>query len=131
MEISERERFERFWRESANEDLETAEDLFKLKKFSACLFFCHLAIEKILKALVIEATDSYPPAIHDLVKLAQKAKIAITKTQEKQLDEITSFNIEARYDVIKDKLYKKATKEYTNKYLKVTQNFFKFFHKST
>jgi len=40
------------WIDSSNEDLKTAKGLFNLKRYSGCLFFCHLTIEKFLKALL-------------------------------------------------------------------------------
>lgn len=36
-----------FWEKSAKKDIKTAEDLFNLKRYDACLFFCHLSLEKI------------------------------------------------------------------------------------
>ncbi|MBU1327058.1 HEPN domain-containing protein [Patescibacteria group bacterium] len=37
------------------------------------------------------------------------------------LNEMTTFNVEARYDIFKQKLYKKATKEYTERFLALTK----------
>ncbi|TSC52377.1 MAG: hypothetical protein CEO40_251, partial [Parcubacteria group bacterium LiPW_72] len=47
-----------FWNESAQRNFETAEFLFKGEKYADCLFFCHLAIEKILKGLVVKETKT-------------------------------------------------------------------------
>lgn len=38
-----------YWKKSAERDWQTALDLFKTKHYDACLFFCHLALEKFLK----------------------------------------------------------------------------------
>ena len=47
-----------FWNESAQNNFETAEFLFNGKKYADCLFFCHLAIEKALKGLVVKETKT-------------------------------------------------------------------------
>jgi HEPN domain-containing protein len=43
-----------YWLESAEYDLKTADSLFITEKYPYSLFFGHLAIEKLLKALVVK-----------------------------------------------------------------------------
>jgi len=113
-----------YWLDSATEDLTLARDLFDLKRFSYCLFFCQLALEKMLKGIFAKRKESAAPPIHNLVRLADESGIKVTKAQKEALSEITTFNIEARYDIYKDKLYKKATQEFTEKYLDITTKLF-------
>jgi len=117
------------WYESAKEDLKTAEELFGLKRYSGCLFFFHLTIEKILKAIFLKTHDTYPPYTHKLAKLVRDSKLNITKEQVGYLNEMSSFNVEARYDVLKEALYKKATRDFTSNYLEITRELFGFFKK--
>ncbi len=112
------------WKESATDDLDTAQILFVSKKYVYCLFFCHLALEKMLKSLCILQMNDAPPITHDLLKLALTAKLTLTSIQENNLREITTFNIEARYDIYKQRLYKKATEEFTSSYLALTRELF-------
>lgn len=42
------------WIKSSDEDLNTAQGLFQLERYSGCLFFCHLSIEKIIKAIYLK-----------------------------------------------------------------------------
>ncbi len=114
-----------YWLDSAAEDLTLAGDLFGLKRFSYCLFFCQLALEKLLKAIFVKRKQTTAPPIHNLVRLADEAGISVTNAQKETKSEITTFNIEARYDIYKDKLYKKATKEFTANYLSITTKLFK------
>lgn len=107
-----------FWKNSANKDLEMMEFLYKEKKFSYALFFGQLGLEKLLKALYIKLKNESPPFIHDLVKLSSKCVLDLSKKDSDILEEISGFNINARYDDYKDNFYKIATKEYTNKYIK-------------
>ncbi|PIQ73190.1 DNA-binding protein [Candidatus Roizmanbacteria bacterium CG11_big_fil_rev_8_21_14_0_20_36_8] len=124
MEIKESDKLQKAWVKSADEDLKTANDLFKLGRFSGCLFFCHLVIEKTLKAIYIKVNDTYPPPTHKLISLANLSKLELTKEHKLYLTEITTFNVEARYDIFKEKLYKKATSKFTRKYLDITKELF-------
>lgn len=98
--------------------------LFKSKRYDACLFFCHLVLEKLLKGLVIIHTNDRPPYIHDLEKLARIAALELTDEQRKNFSTITTFNIATRYDEEKYLFYKKCTKPYTQKYLKISEELY-------
>lgn len=105
-----------YWVRSSEEDLKTAGSLFSLKRYPHCLFFCHLFIEKIIKTLVVKATGRPAPYGHKLAKLAKLTGVDFTDEQLDLLDEITAFNIEARYNDYKFQFYKKATRKYTQDY---------------
>lgn len=113
-----------YWLKSAEEDLKTAESLFKSKRYHHCLFFCHLFIEKILKSLVVKKTKQQSPYGHNLLRLSELSGIKFSQKQLDLLDEITSFNIEARYNDFKFKFYKKATLDYTQIYFKKTKEIY-------
>ena len=113
--------FIKFWRDGAEKSLKTADGLFGLKHYDWCLFFCHLTLEKTLKGLVVKATGEHPFPIHDLEKLAQQARLELTEKQIGELNEITTFNIQARYDDIKLSFYKKATRTYSEEFLNKTK----------
>ena len=113
-----------FWLNSAERDWKTARGLFDLKRYDSCLFFCHLALEKILKGLVAQNTKEPVPHIHDLAKLASIAKLKLTEEQIQQLRVITTFNISARYDDIKLAFYKKCTGSFTNKHYGIAKKLF-------
>ena len=95
--------------------------MFAGKHYSHALFFCHLCLEKLLKAVVVQKTKKQSPYIHDLLTLAQMAEMHLDKAQENQLNDITAFNVRARYDDVKCQFYKKATKAYGEKYLVITK----------
>lgn len=113
----------------AEKDIKTATDLFQLKHYDWSLFIWHLALEKILKASLL-AQNQTIIYTHDLSRLAKKAKINLTAEEIKQLNEITTFNIEARYDDYKLSFYKKATREYTEKWMKLSMYLFQKVKKS-
>jgi AbiV family abortive infection protein len=109
------------WFNASKQDLETAVILFENKKYHHALFFCHLSIEKYLKAIIIKTTKKAPPLIHDLVRLAEKTDIKLTDKIKNELADISAFNIQARDDDHKLSFYKKANKRFTAKYLKTTK----------
>lgn len=119
-----------YWKTSSQEDLKTAMGLFGLKRYHHCLFFCHLFVEKIIKALVVKATRQPSPYGHKLSKLAKFTEIDFSNKQLDLLDELTAFNIEARYDDYKFLFLKKATKKYTQEYLKKAKDIYSWLKKN-
>ncbi len=113
-----------YWKKSAYYDFDTAKFLFKGKRYPECLFFCHLMIEKNLKALVVKKTKTHAPYIHQLVDLAKVAKIDLNEEQIDHLTEITGFNIAARYDAYKFNFYKRCNRFYTEKYFKISKELY-------
>lgn len=116
----------KYWQDGAADDYETAEILFKEKKFHHALFFCHLTLEKLLKGLIIKNSVELTPPIHNLVILARRANLTISVDLEKELNEITTWNITARYDNIKRVFYKKATKEFSTMWFQRVKEIYKW-----
>ncbi len=59
------------WKTSASEDWEIAHRLLAANKIRHGLFFLHLTVEKLLKALVCRHTNDLAPRLHNLVRLAE------------------------------------------------------------
>lgn len=106
-----------YWEKSAERNWETALSLFKTKHYDACLFFCHLAIEKLLKGLVVGRTQKTAPYIHDLAELLKITGI-IDKQQTEKIAVFTGFNMKCRYSNAKLAFYKLCTREFTEPYFK-------------
>ena len=120
-----------YFKESAEKDWKTAKGLFnKVKRYDACLFFCHLVLEKSLKYLIIQKTGKLPPHSHKLLRLAKLAGLAPDENQSLKLNEINSFNIACRYDDDKFSFYKKCTVKYAEKYLAITRELYLWVKKS-
>lgn len=101
----------------AKKHRKTARDLYSSKHYDWCLFLWHLAIEKILKAKLLSLNKKIIYT-HNLTKLYLLTDITNNTDVLKQLDEITAFNMEARYDDDKLAFYKKATKTFATKWQK-------------
>ena len=86
-----------YWRTTAAEELEVAGELLEKKRTRQVLYFCQLALEKYLKALVCRAMSDIPPRIHNLVRLGELAGLKLALTEWDFLNEMTGYNIEGRY----------------------------------
>ena len=103
-----------FWLTNSNEDLETALYNFEGKKYVYALFFLHLSLEKVLKAIWIKDNlSNTPPFTHDLKSIYNNTDLDLEIEQIDFLSVVNDWNISTRYPDYKRSLYKKATKEYT------------------
>lgn len=107
------ERAKNFWIIESDEALKVAWQIFDAKSYSYALFFGHLAVEKILKAIYVDKKGEQPPFTHNLVKLAEMLGIQLDQRQENALVEITRFNLESRYTDETRDFRKKCTENFT------------------
>ena len=107
----------KYWIDGSDDDFETMSAMFDSKKFSWSLFIGHLMIEKLIKAYYVKVKSDYPPFIHNLLRLAEKAGLELTDDKKEQLVTITAFNINARYDDYKMSFKKQCTPEFTNEWI--------------
>jgi HEPN domain-containing protein len=101
-----------YWLETAKSDWETVNILFVNKKYLQSLFFAHLTIEKIAKALFIKFTEEiYPPKTHDIVKLLDKTNQTFDNETLIFLKAFNIYNLEGRYPDYLSNIYQSTTKE--------------------
>jgi HEPN domain-containing protein len=86
-----------YWRDGAAEDWEIAQELIERGRTRHGLFFVHLSLEKLLKALVCRHTRDLAPRLHNLARLAELAALPLSQAQADVLAEINAFHIESRY----------------------------------
>ena len=86
-----------YWRKSSEEDPAAAESLLKEGHLRHCLFFAHLAVEKMLKAHVTKQTKDMPPQMHNLVRLAEIAGLPLSSEQANFLGSFDMYQLEGRY----------------------------------
>ena len=107
------------WRAGADEAFAGADTLFRDKRNLYALFFCHLGVEKALKAMVMEKTGKMAPFSHDLVYLARLAGIEVPDKKGKSLTRINSFCMEGRYG---EALPKAPNREMTSIWMEESKN---------
>ncbi len=102
-----------YWLGIAKDDLRVAGHLIDTNDRLHALFFCHLAIEKMLKALFVKVNRGSPPPTHNLPRLAKESKLTLSEEDLQFLNELLRFNIEARYPKDRIKIRKACTKKYS------------------
>src|SRR3972149_9615828 len=101
-----------FWKTSSDEDFAAAKALLEKGHLRHCLFFAHLALEKMLKAHVTQRTKDIPPRIHNLVRLSENAELSLTGEQASFLRSFDMYQMEGRYpDSVLANLESKTAKE--------------------
>jgi HEPN domain-containing protein len=98
--------------EEAEEAKQVAQHLFEKKDYLYALFFGHLAIEKLLKAIYVSQKAEQAPFIHNLLRLAESIQLLLTDEQREDLIRITAFHLESRYLDEKRSYRKKSTAAY-------------------
>jgi HEPN domain-containing protein len=86
-----------YWINLSKYDIDTAKAMLASRRYLYVLFTCQQAIEKMLKALVVKNTGSFPPKIHDLVKLLNIAGIEALDEQKEFLAKLNYYYLETRY----------------------------------
>ncbi len=106
-----------YWRESSDQNYATMNNLLKSKDYSWALFIGHLVIEKLLKAHYVKAQRKHALFTHDLLRLSSNCNLQISGEFEEWLDDISTFNLNARYDNYKQDFFKLCTKEFTESWV--------------
>lgn len=107
----------KYWIDGSDDDFVTMTAMFDSKRYSWSLFIGHLMLEKLLKAYYVKVKSDYPPFIHNLLRLAEKADLELSDDQQEQLVTITAFNINARYDDYKMSFRNQCTPEFTAEWI--------------
>jgi len=103
-----------YWMDTAENDWETVEVLFAAKRYSHCLFWAHLVLEKLAKALWVKNhIENTPPRIHNLVLLLEQSNIDLGEENMKFLYNYNAFQLSSRYPDYLSKIYEVCTKQFT------------------
>ena len=86
-----------YWRKGAEEDIVTAELLIREKRNLHGLFFCHLVIEKGIKAHYVKKNIDIAPRTHNLIYLSEKAGLEFDNETEIFLGILMKYQLQGRY----------------------------------
>jgi len=119
-----------YWLRGASENMKDMRAAIKSKRRPMAMFCGHLAVEKMLKGLcAVRGIDIKRD--HKLLNLAKISGLIgnLTEEQEDELINITSFNIEARYDDFKQRFYETCTSQYVAEWSKKVTIWYKYLKK--
>lgn len=113
----------RYWLDIADYDLDTAEAMHQTGRWLYVAFMCHQVIEKTLKAYWCGTLDDDPLYTHNHKRLATGCGLyeRMSDNQQRFLNRITNYNIEARYPEDKETLSRVLTKDFCRQIINETK----------
>jgi HEPN domain-containing protein len=120
-----------YWSESSKYDFITAEAMLKSKRYLYVGFFCHLSVEKILKAYYWKNVGKEPPFTHNLNLLIERTNLSklIKDDFQNLIDELIPLNIKSRYPDDKQRIFKLLNYNRCRSLIKRTKEFYKWIEK--
>ena len=105
----------------AQYDLGTAETLVSAERYPPAIFFCHLALEKGLKALYTEKYNDNPEKTHSLIYLVELIELELPQPYLDSLFVINRIGVTGRYPQNIEKVLEQYTKTKTIKIISETK----------
>src|SRR4051794_28667667 len=87
-----------YWLRIAEKDQDMMTYLLEGKRYVQALFFGHLYLEKIAKALWVKNNvENIPPKTHNLLKIIKESSIELSVEDQAFLIKLNQYQIESRY----------------------------------
>ncbi len=102
-------------------DVGTAHFMLDSGRYIYVVFFCHLALEKMLKAHVTEVTQSIAPKTHDLLYLVKKSGLNPPQSYLELIGKVNNASIPTRYPDDLQRMLKQYPKAVVQEYLRQTE----------
>lgn len=103
-----------FWVTQAEDDWTAVATLFKGRNYLQSLFFAHLVIEKICKALWIKHNEgNVPPRTHNLIHLLSTTPIKLSDDKSEFMLSLNRFQLEGRYPDYLNKMHNICNEPFT------------------
>jgi HEPN domain-containing protein len=109
------------WLRSSEYDLQTAESLLRSRRYIYVIFMCHLAVEKLLKAIVAESSTALPPRTHNLYRLFELGHITLAIVHEDLVAKLNAMSVLTRYPEDIATLSVEVTRKVAQEYLTKTK----------
>ncbi len=107
-----------YWKRQSIDDWETVDILCKGQKYLQALFWLHLSVEKLCKAVWIHSNEgNTPPRTHNLNRILTEAKINIPDNYGVLLIELNRFQLEGRYPDYVSDINKTTTNALVEEYI--------------
>jgi HEPN domain-containing protein len=106
---------------SSEYDLQTAASMFESGRYIYVVFMCHISAEKMLKAIVAEATQNIPPKTHNLIYLIKLGDVNLPPDLFEFVAKLNNASIITRYPEDFRKLLEVFPQDIAKEYLMTTQ----------
>ncbi len=111
------------WLAGSGYDIKSAQHMFNTGRHLYVIFLCHLAIEKLLKAVFAQTHEKHPPYTHDLYKLIGLIALDIPPEHQPIIAKLNELSIATRYPEDLRAMVKEFPKRVTKKYLEQSKAF--------
>ncbi|MBN2244498.1 MAG: HEPN domain-containing protein [Candidatus Aminicenantes bacterium] len=108
------------WNKQSSYDFETAQAMFSSGRYIYAIFFCHLAVEKLLKGIFLKESKKEPEKIHNLNYFIEKLDLKIDTEKRDFIDNLNDLSVPVRYPDELEKLLKDFDNKETAEILKKT-----------
>lgn len=106
------------WITGAADNWQEVGTMFTAGAYVPCLFWAHLTIEKLAKALwVKENASDIPPFTHNIARLLSDTSLVLTPAQARFVQQLNTFQLEGRYESYTTNLRQLATPAFTQSVL--------------
>lgn len=119
------------WLDSVEYDLKTARALLKTKRKVYVVFMCHLAIEKMLKAIFLARFKKVAPHTHNLVHLCNILSLSLSVEFMHFIELINDKSVPTRYPENIAELERKISLITTKEYLLKTEKLIRWLKRNT
>ncbi len=116
----------KYWSDQVYDDFDCALVLYKANHYAQSLFWAHLSLEKMCKALWIYKNETNtPPLVHNLLRLITQTGEIFEDEDLMFFNEMNVFQIKGRYPHYAEKLDETISQETCLQYLTKTENILK------
>jgi HEPN domain-containing protein len=110
-----KEQYVDYWMNTAHNDWVTVEAMFVAGRYLHCLFWAHLTLEKLAKALWVRThQENIPPKVHNIAWLLEESDLGLGDDMMAFLNKFNDFQLSGRYPDYTNNIYKRCTKEFTS-----------------
>ncbi|MBI3559518.1 HEPN domain-containing protein [Candidatus Gottesmanbacteria bacterium] len=95
------------WFELAEDDYENALLLWENRRYGATVFFCQQAVEKLLKAYIVEHKKKVPTKTHRIEVLIKEAGLNLDEVSPSDVTELSKAYIRVRYPDLNKHYYRR------------------------
>ncbi len=97
----------KYWLDLASDDYKNSLLLWENHRYGATVFFCQQAVEKILKAYIIEYRREAPVKTHKIEALLKLATLDIQEIDNPDVTELSKAYIRVRYPDLNKQYYRR------------------------
>lgn len=114
----------KLWYKLAQDDYKNAQLLWRNRRYGATTFFCQQAVEKLLKAYIVEYRNKVPTKTHRIEVLVKDSGLDLTEIDAPNLAELSKAYIRVRYPDLSKQYY--TRKDRVEPLLKMTKEVYQW-----